>query len=61
MPHLFLTCANSHSQKDFLPGLQEEDDKTYSILSPREKKGRYRLIRDSRISPGKIIEHLQRH
>lgn len=56
MKVLFLTYCNS--QRSPLPTLQEEDDTTFKLLSPRALQQHYFLHRDSYTSIQKIAEYL---
>ena len=59
MDILFHAFSNSHQSP--LPTLQEEDDRTHSILARREAERHFRLYRDSHVSISKAEGHLHLH
>lgn len=59
MQIIFLVYANN--RKHPLPTLQEEEEKTYSVLARRSRKQHFNIHRDSFASVDSIIEYLELH
>lgn len=59
MQIIFLTYANH--QRNPLPSLKEEEEKTYGLLARRSKQQHFNIHRDSFASVNSIIEYLELH